>query len=259
MDRKPRAISDYPFRGRFLRRTCGAEVPAAGATATRSLCLSLPRKTLRAQRRQLTIPTPKVQDLLQPYSRDVPLEICDKIQSYMDLLSIWGRKIALTAISSEEDVVRFHFGESLFALSLESFEHGRLADVGSGAGFPGLAIKLLRPNLSVILLEPNKKKCAFLNEVTRKLEFSDVAILPIGFEISKIRPNELAFVTSRALRKISDLLSWSRTKLRPDGRVMLWLGAEDAENTALIPDWHWIQSAVPGTARRRIIVGKPGR
>ena len=170
---------------------------------------------------------------------------------------MWGKKIALTAISSEEDVIRFHFGESIFALSLESFERGRLADVGSGAGFPGLAIKLLRPNLSVMLLEPNKKKCAFLNEVTRKLELSDVAILSVGFEVSRIRPNELAFVTSRALGKINDLLSWSRRTLSSDGCLVLWLSTEDAERAMQRPDWHWVQNTIPRTEKRKIIAGKP--
>jgi len=170
---------------------------------------------------------------------------------------MWGKKIALTTISNEEDIVRFHFGESIFALSLENFANGRLADVGSGAGFPGLAIKLLRPGLSVVLLEPNKKKCAFLNEVTRKLQLGDAEVLPVRFEASKIRPNELAFVTSRALGGINNLLSWSRTTISNNGRVILWLGAEDAERTTQIPDWHWVQASIPGTIKRRMLSGRP--
>ncbi|HLJ40796.1 MAG TPA: 16S rRNA (guanine(527)-N(7))-methyltransferase RsmG [Candidatus Acidoferrales bacterium] len=212
---------------------------------------------LSAQRCKLTVPASRIQTLLKPYYHVVPLEICDKIQSYMDLLSMWGRRIALTTISNEDDVIRFHFGESIFALSLESFEHGRLADVGSGAGFPGLAIKLLRPDLHVTLLEPNKKKCAFLNEVARKLQFSNVDVLPVRFEASKIPPNELEFVTSRALGRLSDLLSWSGAALRYDGRILLWLGAEDAEKTTEIPGWYWVQTSIPGTVRRRILSGSP--
>lgn len=205
----------------------------------------------------MTIPACKIQDLLRPYCQDVPLDICDKVQSYIDLLSIWGRKIALTTISNEEDVVRFHFGESIFALSLDNFTNGRLADVGSGAGFPGLALKLLRPNLSVTLLEPNKKKCAFLNEVARKLQFSNVDVLPVRFEASKIPPNRFAFVTSRALGGISDLLSWSRTTMSHDGRVLLWLGAQDAEKTIQIRGWRWVQAPIPGTIKRKILFGSP--
>lgn len=254
MDGKPLAINNYPFRGRFLGRARCAEILSAPAELHRSLLPAHSRRMLPAQRCKLTVPASTIRTLLKPYHA-VPPEICDKIQSYMDLLSMWGKKIALTTISSEEDVVRFHFGESIFALSLESFEHGRLADVGSGAGFPGLAIKLLRPNLHVTLLEPNKKKCAFLNEVARKLQLSDVDVFSVPFEASRIPPNELSFVTSRALGRIGDLLSWSRSTLNHDGRVILWLGAEDAESTTRISDWHWIRSAIPGTARRTIIAG----
>lgn len=204
------------------------------------------------------LPEPRIQVLLEPYFHAVPLEICDKIQSYIDLLTIWRKKISLTTISNEEDVIRLHFGESIFALSLESFEHGRLADVGSGAGFPGLAIKLLRPNLSVTLLEPNKKKCAFLNEVTRRLELSDVQILSARFEASDIRSSDLEFVTSRALGRTNELLSWSRSTLSSNGRIILWLGAEDAKKTTKIHGWRWAQRQIPGTERRKILVGSPG-
>lgn len=192
---------------------------------------------------------------MEPYYRAVPLQVCEKIQSYMDLLSIWGAKIALTAISNEEDVARFHFGESIFALSLMSFEHGRLADVGSGAGFPGLAIKLLRSNLEVTLLEPNKKKCAFLSEVIRRLDLTNVEVMPNSFEASKTRPGELTYVTCRALGKIGDLLSWSGTTLSKAGRVALWLGEDDVATTVRIPGWHWAQATIPGSERRKIISG----
>lgn len=257
MDRKPAAFGSGPFRGRFLGRARSTEILSAPAKFRRSLLPAHSGKIVPAQRCKLTVPTSAIQTLLNPYYRSVPLDICDKIQSYMDLLSIWGEKIALTTISSEEDVIRFHFGESIFALSLESFEDGRLADVGSGAGFPGLAIKLLRPNLHVTLLEPNKKKCAFLNEVARKLQFSNVDVLSVPFQASRIPANELGFVTSRALGRISDLLSWSQVALRHDGRILLWLGAKDAEKTTEISGWSWVQTSIPGTARRRIVSGSP--
>lgn len=215
------------------------------------------RKISRANRFPLTLPASVIQALLEPYYHAVALELCDKIQLYMDLLAIWRRKISLTTISSEEDAIRFHFGESIFALSLEDFEHGRLADVGSGAGFPGLAIKLLRPSLRVTLLEPNKKKCAFLNEVTRKLELGEVDILSARFESSGIQPGQLKFVTSRALGRIDALLSWLRTTLSSDGRAILWLGAQDAEQTMRIPDWRWVRRSIPGTERRQILAGSP--
>ncbi|HEV2616124.1 MAG TPA: 16S rRNA (guanine(527)-N(7))-methyltransferase RsmG [Candidatus Acidoferrales bacterium] len=203
----------------------------------------------------MTLTTSAVHDLLEPYCREIPPLVCDKILMYMDLLSIWGEKVALTAINNEQEVVRFHFGESIFALSLQSFENGRLADVGSGAGFPGLAIKLLRPNLHVTLIEPNKKKCAFLNEVIRKLDLGDAEVLPTSFVSSKIRREQLMYVTARALGGIEELLSWSKASLSPIGHVFLWLGEKHVERTMHASDWHWSRTPIPGTVRRKILIG----
>jgi len=203
----------------------------------------------------LTLSASRVQSLLEPYYSGVPIPVCYKILRYMDLLAFWTKKIALTAISDEEEMVRFHFGESIFALSLENFENGRLADVGSGAGFPGLAIKLFCPNLNVILLEPNKKKCAFLSEIVRELSYTDTKVLPIGFEESDIRSNELDYVVSRALGRTEDLLSWSARSLSSQGRVVLWMGSDDVTKAMRTPEWHWRQTSIPQTTRRKILIG----
>ncbi|MGH9730036.1 MAG: 16S rRNA (guanine(527)-N(7))-methyltransferase RsmG [Candidatus Acidiferrales bacterium] len=203
----------------------------------------------------MTLTASTVRNLLDPYYSAISLAVCDKILTYMGLLSRWGEKIALTAVTNEHEIVRFHFGESVFALSLQSFENGRLADVGSGAGFPGLAIKLLRPNLQVTLLEPNKKKSAFLNEVIRKLDLGDVEVLPTAFATSKIRTGHLTYVTARALGRTEELLSWSKDSLSPAGHVVFWVGANDAKDMMHISDWHWTQAPIPRTVRRKILIG----
>jgi len=206
----------------------------------------------------LTLSAARVQALLKPYGAPAPLPTCYKIMEYIELLRFWNKKIALTSVSDDEEIVSFHFGESIFALTLDEFARGRLADVGSGAGFPGLALKLFCPDLQVTLLEPNKKKCVFLNEVARKLEFSQVEILPTGFEESGIEPASLSYITCRALGKTADLLNWSRNVLSSSGSVILWLGAEDAAETKKITDgWAWPRCAdVPGSERRKILVGR---
>ncbi|MHB8541097.1 MAG: 16S rRNA (guanine(527)-N(7))-methyltransferase RsmG [Candidatus Acidiferrales bacterium] len=206
----------------------------------------------------MTLSAARVQAFLRPYGPLAPLSICCKIIEYIELLKFWNKKIALTSISNDEEIVRFHFGESIFALTLDEFERGRLADVGSGAGFPGVALKLFCPGLQVMLLEPNKKKCAFLNEVVRKMELSQVEIIPVGFEAaSGIKPGSLAYITSRALGKTTELLDWSRKVLSPAGRVVLWLGAGDADETKRTNGWNWPNCAdIPESEKRQIMVGK---
>lgn len=164
--------------------------------------------------------------------------------------------MALTSIVDPDELVRFHFGESIFALSTGGME-GRLADVGTGAGFPGLALKLARPTLSITLIETNSKKCAFLHEVVRCLEMERVEILRTGFETSKIAPDNFSFVASRALGRHKEILDWAFTKLQADGTVLLWVGQEDTANISTNAGWEWEpELLIPGTRERFLLRGR---
>ncbi|MEO6981953.1 MAG: 16S rRNA (guanine(527)-N(7))-methyltransferase RsmG [Edaphobacter sp.] len=105
--------------------------------------------------------------LLAPYLA-VPPALLPQLSAYLDLLLKWNARTNLTAIREPEEIVRRHFGESLFAA-----EHlgpcESLLDLGSGAGFPGLPIALLRPEIRVTLAESQGKKAAFLREAARTL------------------------------------------------------------------------------------------
>ena len=82
------------------------------------------------------------------------------------------RRFSLTTVTDPLEIIRFHFGESLFAAKSLPITKGRLADVGSGAGFPGLPIRMISPNVDLLLIEPNLKKVAFLAEVIRSLDLN---------------------------------------------------------------------------------------
>jgi 16S rRNA (guanine527-N7)-methyltransferase len=169
----------------------------------------------------------------------------------------WNTKMSLTAVREPQDILRFHFGESLFALQFSDIRRGRLADVGSGAGFPGLAIKILRPELELILIEPNMKKCAFLAELTRVLDLTAVEIIPEPFEQSGISPLSLQFVTSRALAKFTGLLSWSAVSLAAGGSIVLWVSKEQAAQIGEDHHFGWASvKVIPGTRHRSILIGQ---
>ena len=87
---------------------------------------------------------------------------------YLDLILKWNSKLNLTAIRTPEEIVRRHFGESLFA-GIHLGECSTLLDFGSGAGFPGLPVQILRPDVTVTLAESQGKKAAFLREAVRTL------------------------------------------------------------------------------------------
>jgi 16S rRNA (guanine527-N7)-methyltransferase len=102
--------------------------------------------------------------------------MCLAIQKYISVLLRWNKKIALTAITDPLDIVRFHFGESMFGAPAVPIRKGRLADVGTGAGFPGLPLKLLVPSLDLVLIESNAKKASFLSECIRELNLTGVDV-----------------------------------------------------------------------------------
>jgi 16S rRNA (guanine527-N7)-methyltransferase len=128
-----------------------------------------------------------IADLLEPYLSDLPVSLLPRLSTYLDLLLKWNARTNLTAIRDPAEIVRRHFGESLFAArhlnspdldspDLDSSNTARgaltLLDFGSGAGFPGLPIALLRPDIHVTLAESQNKKATFLREVVRTLALS---------------------------------------------------------------------------------------
>jgi 16S rRNA (guanine527-N7)-methyltransferase len=110
----------------------------------------------------------RIAELLAPYTPTPTPQLCAQLALYLDLILKWNEKINLTAIRSPEEIVRRHFGESLFAAA-HLGASATLLDFGSGAGFPGLPIQLLRPDLTVTLAESRVRKAAFLREAVRTL------------------------------------------------------------------------------------------
>lgn len=113
-----------------------------------------------------------ISNLLVPYLPDTPVTLLSQLSVYLDLLLKWNARTNLTAIRDPEEIVRRHFGESLFAARHLGPETPTLLDFGSGAGFPGIPITLLRPDIQVTLAESQNKKTTFLREAVRTLNLS---------------------------------------------------------------------------------------
>lgn len=99
----------------------------------------------------------------------------DKLEAHYELMLRWNKVINLTRIVREADVVVLHYAESLFLGSQLPAGSLKIADFGSGAGFPGYPVAVLRPEFSVVLIESHQRKCVFLKEVSRQL--SNVGVL----------------------------------------------------------------------------------
>jgi len=124
----------------------------------------------------MTLAPDRIRQLVSPYLIDsIDDSVINQLGSYLDLLVKWNAKTNLTAIREPEEIVRQHFGESLFAgqqLAPKPTANAAMLDFGSGAGFPGLPIQILFPSLQVTLAESQSKKASFLREAVRTLDLS---------------------------------------------------------------------------------------
>jgi len=127
--------------------------------------------------------------------------------------------------------------------------------VGSGAGFPGLALKLILPHWSVTLIESSRKKAAFLSEAARTLRLEQVEVECARWQDSKIPAGSLDAITARALGGYDLLASWANTKLKADGKLLLWIGARDAEKLCHLAGWQWQTQPVPDSRERVLLIG----
>ena len=206
----------------------------------------------------MSLTSAQISNALKPYGVAPSLDLIRGIRTYIELLLKWNRSISLTTVTDIEQMLRFHFGESLFALSMLPVEKSRLADVGAGAGFPGIPLAMASPNLTVTLIESNAKKYAFLNEVIRELRLRNVTALHSRMEEVKAPGQDFDIVTARALGKFENLLRWAQEGLARDGRIALWLGSEDATGISADSRWKWNPpEPIPRSQRRCILIGSP--
>jgi 16S rRNA (guanine527-N7)-methyltransferase len=179
-----------------------------------------------------------------------------QIQQYIELLLLWNEKVNLTAIRDPLEILYRHFCESMYAAGALGLETGRLADVGSGGGFPGLPLKIIRPGLRVFLIESNLKKATFLAEVIRELRLTDAQVLVRRYEELGEEIAPLDFVCSRALGEFPTFLDWAHLDQIAAKQVILWVGARDIPEIEKIPTWDWREPIqVPHSLRRFLLVG----
>jgi 16S rRNA (guanine527-N7)-methyltransferase len=179
------------------------------------------------------------------------------IQQYIVILRHWNEKVNLTAIRDPLEILYRHFCESMFAAVAVPVENGRLADIGSGAGFPGIPLKILRPKLELFLVESNIKKGTFLAEVIRELGLGNTHVLIDRYEELGEELAPLDFVCSRALGEFGSFLGWAASDNVAASRAILWLGGRDMEEVRKSDRWEWEEPVpMPQSLQRYLLVGK---
>jgi len=210
----------------------------------------------------------RIAELLEPFlgsANDQRLTTNDlsSISTYIDLLQRWNARVNLTAIRNEEEIVTRHFGESLFAArhlfplcsSVPSVVSGvRVTDVGSGAGFPGIPIKIWAPAIALTLIESNQKKATFLKEVARALTLTDINIQTTRAE--SLAGASFDVVTLRAVERFESILPVAARLVAPGGRLGLLIGqAQFPQAQSALPTFDWPDPIpVPGSQSRVLAI-----
>ncbi|RKZ71018.1 MAG: 16S rRNA (guanine(527)-N(7))-methyltransferase RsmG [Gammaproteobacteria bacterium] len=188
-------------------------------------------------------------DLLQGRA---PEGAIDKLVVYCELLERWAARHNLVKVSSRQELVTRHILESLTPIERLD-ETGKLVDIGSGAGLPGIPLLCAMDQWSGLLVEPRQKRWAFLSLVVRELGLR-ARVLRDRYETV----DEIGFdlVTARAVGGHEDLLSWAAEHLAPEGVVALWATTEEAQRLSGFLGWSMVSSPLIGLERGRLIFFK---
>jgi 16S rRNA (guanine527-N7)-methyltransferase len=179
------------------------------------------------------------------------------IQQYIKILLRWNEKLNLTAIRDPLEILYRHFCESMFAAGAIPVDKGRLADIGSGPGFPGIPLKIIRRELELCLVESNIKKGTFLAEVVRELQLTNSRVLISRYEELGEEVAPLDYVCSRAVGEFGPFLEWAGSNQVQADQVILWIGGRDLDEVRKNKNWDWREPIlIPKSLQRYLLVGK---
>lgn len=164
-------------------------------------------------------------------------EQINAFMAYLSELKKWNKAYNLTALKKDEDIIIKHFLDSLLYLKAIPDGEIRIADVGSGAGFPGIPIKIIMPEIETFLIEPSRKKSAFLRHITRQLRLEKIEVIEKRIEEIKVN-HELLFpvdvAVTRALFSVKDFLKKASHIVRKGGILILNKGPKVKDDTKML-------------------------
>ena len=160
-------------------------------------------------------------DELKKINITVTKHMLEQLEKYDEVLRSENKKYNLTAIKNKEDVYLKHFYDSLTLSKIIKLENQSLCDIGTGAGFPGMVLKIIYPNLKVTLMDATEKKCKFLQLVIQELGLKDIEVIHARAEIySKTVREKYDIVTSRAVAPLKHLLEYSIPLVKVGGNYI---------------------------------------
>ena len=194
-------------------------------------------------------PSQRLEAGLAALGLDVPDDVRARLVAYLELLAKWNRTYNLTAVRDINEMVSQHLLDSLSVLPFieKSAPAGRrietLADVGSGAGLPGIPLAMVSPGLSVTLIEAVDKKSAFQRQAKAELGLANVTVA--GTRVEALAAGGFDVVVSRAFAELADFVTLAGHLAKPDGRLYAMKGVfPEGEIQRLPPAWR-VEEVVP--------------
>jgi len=164
----------------------------------------------------------------------------EQFDKYAKFLVEYNKNVNLTAITKYEEIIEKHFYDSILPSFMIDIDN-EICDVGAGAGFPSIPLKIVYPNLKVVILEPLKKRCVFLEKLVALLELDNVQIKNVRAEdYAKDYRESYSLVTARAVANMSMLAELCIPLVKKNGIFLAMKGAngekeeEDASNALRI-------------------------
>ena len=177
--------------------------------------------------------------------------------TYVETLLFWASRLSLTGAGTAAEVVRRHILDSL-SVARYAEPGRRLADLGSGAGFPGVPLAITCPRAAVVLIESRRKRANFLREATRRCGLSNVEVLEErAEEVAARHPGSFDLVVSRAVWPLVGFLRLCRLLLRPGGLAVAMKGAKGRSEISAAPGFsepEVVSYRLPGGVERVLVV-----
>lgn len=146
----------------------------------------------------------------------------EQLKTYATFLLSYNEHTNLTAIKTLDEVYLKHFYDSLTLSKIATFTNEYILDIGTGAGFPGLVLAIVFPNLQVTLLDSNNKKIKFLEECLKQLNLSNITLINARAEdYAKMNREKFDFITSRAVAQLRILLELGLPSLKVNGHFLI--------------------------------------
>jgi 16S rRNA (guanine(527)-N(7))-methyltransferase RsmG len=186
--------------------------------------------------------------------------LVESVGRYVDILQRWNQKINLTGITSLSEILTVHFAESFFAARMLGEKDSPILDIGSGAGFPGLAMKLYRPEFSFYLVELRKKKAAFLSTVRRELALERVSIL--NKRLEECQPSDFIIpprvLTVRAVGGTENLIQVGLRFLPEQAKVVVFCTTGQVKTLiSQLTEIEWEEPVlIPWSRERMLLLGQ---